>query len=606
MNSVFIFLWQKNMWLFGSKSCNTYVYSFDEWKGIDKQIVWWKWQNLAEMMSLGLPIPDGFIVSTETCDVYYKNDKTYPQEVLDEIEIKLQKLEKSTGRKLWDAHDPLLVSVRSGAAVSMPGMMDTVLNLGLNDESVKWLAEKTGNERFALDSYRRFIQMFGDVVMWVEHHDFEVKLQGLKDAKWLANDTDMSIDDLKELVAAYKEVIQKNTGKMFPNDGREQLQMSIDAVFGSWNNDRAVIYRRMNNIRGLIGTAVNVQEMVFGNMGETSGTWVCFTRDPSTWENKFYGEFLMNAQGEDVVAGIRTPKEIQELDGIMPECYAELVKIYQDLEKHYKDMQDMEFTIQEGKLYILQTRSGKRTAAAAIKMAVDMVSEGLIDEKTGVMRVDPNQLDALLHKQIDAGAKTNAVVLTKGLPASPGAAVWQVTFTAKDAHNQNESGKKVILVRLETSPEDIEWMAAAQGILTARGWMTSHAAVVARGMWKCCVSGCSDLRIDEKNKEFTVNGKTFKEWDIITLDGATWEVFEGSLHTVDPDLSGDFDLLMKWADKYKTMQIKTNADTPAETSKAVSFGAEGIGLCRTEHMFFEESRIQAVIPMFILLMNERV
>ena len=587
------------MWLFVSKKWWNYVYSFDEWKWLGKQLLWWKGANLAEMMSLGMPIPDGFTVSTETCDIYYKNDKTYPKEVLDQIEEKLQKLEKSTGKKLGDANDPLLVSVRSGAAISMPGMMDTVLNLGLNDESVKWLAEKTWNERFAFDSYRRFIQMFGDVVMWVEHHDFELKLQALKDAKWLASDTDMTSEDLKELIVAYKDVIKKSTGKMFPNDAREQLQMAIDAVFGSWNNDRAIIYRRMNNIKGLIGTAVNVQQMVFGNMGDTSGTWVCFTRNPSTGEHKFYGEFLMNAQWEDVVAGIRTPKTIQELDEIMPECYKELVDIYQKLELHYKDMQDMEFTIQEGKLYILQTRNGKRTAAAAIKMAVDMQKEGLIDEKTAIMRVGPNQLDALLHKQIDKWSKKDAVVLTKGLPASPWAAVGQITFTAKDAHDQNESGKKVILVRLETSPEDIEGMAAAQGILTARGGMTSHAAVVARGMGKCCVSGCQDIQIDEKTKELKVDGKTFKEWDIITLDGSTGEVFEGGLHTVDPDLSGDFDTLMKWADKYKTLQIKTNADTPTDTAKAITFGAEGIGLCRTEHMFFEETRIEAVREMIV-------
>ena len=587
------------MGLFGSKKNGKYVYSFDEWKGVNKQILWWKWANLAEMMSLGMPIPDWFTVTTEACDVYYENDKTYPQEILDQIEEKLQKLEKSTGKKLWDANDPLLVSVRSGAAVSMPGMMDTVLNLWLNDESVRGLATKTGNERFALDSYRRFIQMFGDVVMWVDHHHFETQIQKVKDEKWIKDDTQMTIEDLKRLISLYKDVIQNDTWKMFPNDWREQLQMAIDAVFGSWNNDRAISYRRMNDIKWLIGTAVNVQAMVFGNMWDTSGTWVCFTRNPSTGENKFYGEFLMNAQGEDVVAGIRTPKEIQELDDVMPECYKELVDIYQKLEKHYKDMQDMEFTIQEGKLYILQTRNGKRTAAAAVKMAVDMLEEGLIDEKTALLRVEPNQLDALLHKQIDADAKTDATLLTKWLPASPGAAVWEVVFTAHEASVRRDAGHKVILVRVETSPEDIEWMDAAQGILTARGGMTSHAAVVARGMWKCCVSGCGDLQINEKEKVFSVAGKTFKEWDMLTLDGTTGEVFEGSLHTVDPDLSGDFDKLMTLADKYKTLQIKTNSDTPKDTAKAISFGAEGIGLCRTEHMFFEESRIQAVREMIV-------
>ncbi len=587
------------MGLFGSKKNDKCVYSFDEGKWISKQILWWKWANLSEMMSLGMPIPDWFTVTTEACDIYYKNDKTYPKEVLDQIEEKLQKLEKSTGKKLWDANDPLLVSVRSGAAVSMPWMMDTVLNLGLNDESVKGLAKKTENERFALDSYRRFIQMFGDVVMWVDHHHFETQIQKVKDEKWIKNDTEMTIEDLKRLISLYKDVIQNDTWKMFPNDGREQLQLAIDAVFGSWNNDRAISYRRMNHIKGLIGTAVNVQEMVFGNMGDTSGTWVCFTRNPSTWENKFYGEFLMNAQWEDVVAGIRTPKEIQELDDIMPECYKELVDIYQRLEKHYKDMQDMEFTIQEGKLYILQTRNGKRTAAAAIKMAVDMLEEWLIDEKIAVLRVDPNQLDALLHKQIDGSAKVDANLLTKWLPASPGAAVWEVVFTAKEASARREAGHKVILVRIETSPEDIEWMAAAKWILTARWGMTSHAAVVARGMWKCCVSGCGDLQIDEKNKTLIVKWKTYNEWDMLTLDGTTGEVFEWALHTIEPNVSGNFEILMKLADKYKKLQIKTNADTPKDTAKAIEFGAEGIGLCRTEHMFFEESRIQAVREMIV-------
>lgn len=586
------------MWLFWSKE-KKYVYSFDEWKGVSKFILWWKWANLAEMMSLGLPIPDGFIVTTETCDIYYKNNKVYPQEVLDQIEAKLQKLEKTTWKTLWDSQDPLLVSVRSGAAASMPGMMDTVLNLWLNDESVVWLANKTGNERFAWDSYRRFIQMFGDVVMWVEHSHFETQLQKVKDEKWVKDDTQLDIDDLKKVVYLYKDVIQKDTWKMFPNDGREQLRMSIDAVFSSWNNDRAISYRRMNHIKWLIGTAVNVQAMVFGNMWKSSGTGVCFTRDPSTWENKFYGEFLMDAQWEDVVAWIRTPREIQELSDEMPDCYNELVEIYKRLEKHYKDMQDMEFTIEKWKLYILQTRSGKRTAAAAIKMAIDMLSEWLIDEKTAILRVDPNQLDALLHNQIDPNAKKTAVVLTKWLPASPWAAVWQVVFSAKTAHDRKEEGKDVILVRLETSPEDIEWMAAAKWILTARWGMTSHAAVVARGMWKCCVSGAGDIKVNEHQKEFTVAGKTFKEWDIITLDGATWEVFDWALHTVEANLSWDFETLMKLADKYKRLQIKTNADTPKEALKAIEFGAEGIGLCRTEHMFFEETRIQAVREMIV-------
>jgi len=587
------------MWLFWHKNSTKYVYSFAEWKWVGKDILGWKWANLAEMKSLGLPIPDGFTISTETCDIYYKNNKTYPQEVLDQIEDHLKDLEKAMWKKLWDPQDPLLVSVRSGAAVSMPWMMDTVLNLWLNDESVLGLANKTWNDRFAWDSYRRFIQMFGDVVMWVEHKLFESELQMVKDQKWVKDDTQLNVDDLQKIVSLYKEVIKEDTGKMFPNDPREQLHMAIDAVFGSWNNERAIIYRRMNDIKWLLGTAVNVQSMVFGNMGDNSGTWVCFSRNPSTWENKFYGEFLMNAQWEDVVAWIRTPKKIDELAEVMPDCYNELVAIYKKLEQHYHDMQDMEFTIQEWKLFMLQTRNGKRTAAAAIKMAVDMVNEWLIDEKTAVMRVSPSQLDTLLHKQIDPKAKQGATALTKWLPASPGAAVGQVVFTAQAAHDRNEEGKKVVLVRLETSPEDIQWMVASQGILTARGWMTSHAAVVARWMWKCCVSGCSEVQVDEHNKTFTVNGKVFHEGDVISLDGATWEVFEGALNTVDPDLSGDFGTLMKWADQFKRLQIKTNADTPRDAAKAIEFGAEWIGLCRTEHMFFEETRIQAVREMIV-------
>ena len=576
-----------------------YVYSFAEGKGIGKEILGGKGANLAEMVSLGLPIPSGFTITTETCDIYYKNNKTYPVEVDQQVEEQLQALEARMGKKLGDANDPLLVSVRSGAAASLPGMMDTVLNLGLNDESVIGLANKTGNERFAWDSYRRFIQMFGDVVMEVPHHDFEQALQSVKDKKGVKLDTELDTADLKEVVALYKEVVQKDTGKLFPNNPREQLKMAIDAVFGSWNNERAIIYRRINDIRGLLGTAVNVQSMVFGNMGETSGTGVCFTRNPSTGENKFYGEFLMNAQGEDVVAGIRTPAHIEELDKVMPECYKELCDIYHLLEKHYKDMQDMEFTIQEGKLYILQTRSGKRTAAAAVKIAMDMLSEGLIDEKTAVLRVQPEQLDSLLHPQLDASAKKTAELLTKALPASPGAAVGQIVFSAADAHDWKEAGKKVVLVRLETSPEDIQGMIASEGILTARGGMTSHAAVVARGMGKCCVSGAGDLVINEEAKTVTVNGKTLHEGDQISLDGSTGEVFNGALAVVDPELSGDFEKLMQLADKYRKLWIRTNADTPKDAITAKKFGAEGIGLCRTEHMFFAEERIKAVREMIL-------
>ncbi|MCF7834700.1 pyruvate, phosphate dikinase [Candidatus Gracilibacteria bacterium] len=581
------------------KKKKKYVYSFAEGKGISKEILGGKGANLSEMVSMGLPIPNGFIITTESCDLYYKNNKSLAQEILDQIEHQLKSLEHHMGKKLGDINDPLLVSIRSGAASSMPGMMDTILNLGLNDQSVQGIINKTNNPRFARDSYRRFLQMFGDVVMGVEYDHFEEQLEKIKSEKGVKLDTDLSAEDLQKLVGLYKEVISKYSGKSFPEDPREQLIMSVNAVFNSRNNERAIVYRKLNDIKGLLGTAVSIQSMVFGNMGETSGTGVCFTRNPSTGENKFYGEFLMNAQGEDVVAGIRTPAEIQELEKVMPVCYAELVEIYKRLEKHYKDMQDMEFTIQEGKLYILQTRNGKRTAAAAVKIAVDMNGEGLIDEKTALLRIQPEQLDALLHKQIDPEAKKTAELLTKGLPASPGAAAGQIVFNAETAHERNENGKKVMLVRIETSPEDIVGMVASQGILTARGGMTSHAAVVARGMGKCCVSGCSDIIIDEKNKTMIVNGKTFNEGDTITLDGSTGEVFSGLLKAIDPELSGDFQTIMTWSDKYRKLGIRTNADTPEDSTRAREFGAEGIGLCRTEHMFFAEDRIKAVREMIL-------
>ncbi|MFZ2911740.1 MAG: pyruvate, phosphate dikinase, partial [Candidatus Absconditicoccaceae bacterium] len=555
--------------------------------------------NLSEMVSMGLPIPSGFIITTESCDLYYKNNKAIAEEIKDQIEHQLRHLEHHMGKKLGDANDPLLVSVRSGAASSMPGMMDTILNLGLNDQSVQGLINKTNNPRFARDSYRRFLQMFGDVVMEVNYDHFEEQLDKIKSEKGVKLDTELDAEDLKKLVGLYKEVILKHAGKSFPEDPREQLLMSVNAVFNSRNNERAIVYRKLNDIKGLLGTAVSIQSMVFGNMGETSGTGVCFTRNPSTGENKFYGEFLMNAQGEDVVAGIRTPAEIQELEKVMPVCYEELVAIYKRLEKYYKDMQDMEFTIQEGKLYILQTRNGKRTAAAAVKIAVDMVKEGLIDEKTALLRVQPEQLDALLHKQIDPEAKKTAELLTKGLPASPGAAAGQIVFNAETAHDRNENGKKVMLVRVETSPEDIVGMVASQGILTARGGMTSHAAVVARGMGKCCVSGCSDIAINETNKTMIVKGKTFNEGDMITLDGSTGEVFAGLLKAIDPELSGDFQTIMTWSDKYRKLGVRTNADTPEDAARARDFGAEGIGLCRTEHMFFAEDRIKAVREMIL-------
>ncbi|MFZ2150993.1 MAG: pyruvate, phosphate dikinase [Candidatus Absconditicoccaceae bacterium] len=585
------------MWLFKKKK--KYVYSFAEGKGISKEILGGKGANLSEMVSMGLPIPSGFIITTESCDLYYKNNKAIAEEIKDQIEHQLRHLEHHMGKKLGDANDPLLVSVRSGAASSMPGMMDTILNLGLNDQSVQGLINKTNNPRFARDSYRRFLQMFGDVVMEVNYDHFEEQLDKIKSEKGVKLDTELDAEDLKKLVGLYKEVILKHAGKSFPEDPREQLLMSVNAVFNSRNNERAIVYRKLNDIKGLLGTAVSIQSMVFGNMGETSGTGVCFTRNPSTGENKFYGEFLMNAQGEDVVAGIRTPAEIQELEKVMPVCYEELVAIYKRLEKYYKDMQDMEFTIQEGKLYILQTRNGKRTAAAAVKIAVDMVKEGLIDEKTALLRVQPEQLDALLHKQIDPEAKKTAELLTKGLPASPGAAAGQIVFNAETAHDRNENGKKVMLVRVETSPEDIVGMVASQGILTARGGMTSHAAVVARGMGKCCVSGCSDIAINETNKTMIVKGKTFNEGDMITLDGSTGEVFAGLLKAIDPELSGDFQTIMTWSDKYRKLGVRTNADTPEDAARARDFGAEGIGLCRTEHMFFAEDRIKAVREMIL-------
>jgi pyruvate, orthophosphate dikinase len=579
-----------------------YVYSFKEGNKGMKELLGGKGANLAEMTSIGLPVPPGFTITTEACDSYYKDGKKLNEEIKKQISEKLIELQKDMGKRFGNSSDPLLVSVRSGAAVSMPGMMDTILNLGLNDESVLGLIEKTGNERFAYDSYRRFIQMFGDVVMGVKHELFEEILERVKETRGVKQDTELDADDLRRIVEMYKELIRAKKGRDFPSDVYEQLDMAIDAVFGSWNNDRAITYRRLNNIHGLLGTAVNVQTMVFGNMGEDSGTGVCFTRNPSTGENKFYGEFLMNAQGEDVVAGIRTPKNIEELGEIMGDCYSELVELRKRLEEHYKDMQDIEFTIQQGKLYILQTRNGKRTAHAAVRIAVEMVDEGLISREDAVLKVDPESLDQLLHKQLGS-SKISAEVLAKGLPASPGAAVGKVVFNAEAARRLADNGERCILVRVETSPEDIEGMNAAQGILTARGGMTSHAAVVARGMGKCCVAGCSDLIINESERSFKVNEKIFREGDLITLDGSEGCVFSGGLELVEPDLSGDFERLMGWADEFRILKVRTNADTPKDAKTAVKFGAEGIGLCRTEHMFFEADRIKAVREM-ILSENE--
>ena len=597
-----------------------YLFSKEKTEGSKemKALLGGKGANLADMCRLGLPIPPGFTITTEVCDLYNRNNKVWPAGLEEELENQLKTLEEQMGKKLGDPSDPLLVSVRSGAAVSMPGMMDTVLNLGLNDQSVEGLARLSG-DRFAFDSYRRFIQMFGDVVLGVEHHLFEEILEARKKAKGVKNDLDLDVADLKAVVAGYKELVAKETGSPFPADPREQLRKAINAVFGSWSNARAIKYRELNNISGLKGTAVNVQVMAYGNMGDDCATGVAFTRDPSTGEKVFYGEYLINAQGEDVVAGIRTPQEITlkksrlwaeengipeeerasrypSLEEYMPAVYQELVEIYQKLEKHYRDMQDMEFTIERGKLFMLQTRNGKRTGFAAIKIAADMVGEGLITKEEAVRRVSPEQLDQLLHPNIDP--KAQYTVLAKGLPASPGAAVGQIVFTAERAEEEAKKGKKVILVRKETSPEDIGGMDAAQGILTATGGMTSHAAVVARGMGKCCVAGCSDLQI-AGDGSCTIKGFRFQEGDVITLNGTRGEVISGSLPLTTPEISGEFGHFMTWVDEIRTIRVRTNADTPRDSQVARKFGAEGIGLCRTEHMFFEGDRIDAVREMIL-------
>jgi pyruvate,orthophosphate dikinase len=581
-----------------------------------------KGANLADMSSLGLPVPPGFTITTEVCDLYYKLGRNYPEGLAAQVDANLAKLEELTGKTFGKGPNPLLVSVRSGAAQSMPGMMDTVLNLGLNDETLQALIDLTGKERFAWDAYRRFMQMFGDVVLEIEHHDFEHALQAVKDRRGVKNDTELDVDGLKEVVESYRKVYEIN-GKPFPQDPRQQLQAAINAVFGSWNNDRAIRYRQMNEIRGLLGTAVNVQTMVFGNMGEDSATGVAFTRDPSTGANAyFYGEYLINAQGEDVVAGIRTPQQITlagsrawaeansiaesvraaqfpSLEEAMPEAFAVLDGIRDKLEKHYRDMQDLEFTIEKGELFMLQTRNGKRTAAAAVKIAVDLAAEGLISEQDAVCRVDPKQLDQLLHPTFDSEAEKAAVVLAKGLPASPGAAKGQIVFSAEAAEAWKREGRATILVRIETSPEDIGGMDAAQGILTARGGMTSHAAVVARGMGKCCVAGCGDAHINYKAKTLTFGGTVLKEGDWISLNGSTGSVYRDAVKTVDPELSGPFGTIMDLADKYRKLGVRTNADTPTDAKVAVRFGAEGIGLCRTEHMFFEGKRIISMRKMIL-------
>lgn len=563
----------------------------------NKNLVGGKGANLAEMVDLGIPVPAGFTITTEVCTGFYENNKQWPDGLEAELNENIAKIEKAMGRKFGDKENPLLLSVRSGARVSMPGMMDTVLNLGLNDETVEGLIKESGNPRFGWDSYRRFIQMYGDVVMGVEHDNFEEILADAKKSKGVKNDTDLDADDLHALVIKYKEMVKTEAGRLFPDDPMEQLRGAINAVFLSWDTPRAIRYRAMNDIPSIWGTAVNVQAMVFGNMGENSGTGVAFTRDPSTGENVFYGEYLMNAQGEDVVAGIRTPLEIATLANNKPEIYQELVDIYKKLEDHYKDMQDIEFTIQEDTLYMLQTRSGKRTAHAAVRIAAEMVEEGLIDKETAIMRVEPLQLDQLLHKTIDVKAKLD--VIATGLPASPGAAVGRVVFTAEDAEDWNHKGETVILVRNETSPEDIGGMDAAEGVLTARGGMTSHAAVVARGMGKCCVAGCGDAKINSDKKTVTFGTREYKEGDWLTLNGTTGEVISGKVELVDPELTGSFGTIMEWADEYRSLGIRTNADTPHDSEVARKFGAEGIGLCRTEHMFFTGERIKAVRQMIL-------
>ena len=576
-----------------------YVYLFKEGNASMRNLLGGKGANLAEMTKIGLPVPQGFTVTTEACTRYYEDGKVIGEDIVEQIYAALAETEKVCGKKFGDLENPFLVSVRSGARASMPGMMDTILNLGLNDVAVKGLANLTQNERFAYDSYRRFIQMFSDVVMEIPKSFFERVLDEIKESKGAKYDTDLNAEDMKEIVVRFKEIYKEKMGVEFPQDPKVQLMEAIKAVFRSWDNPRAIYYRRMNDIPSDWGTAVNVQSMVFGNMGNTSGTGVAFTRDPSTGEKKLYGEYLINAQGEDVVAGIRTPQKIETLQQVMPEVYEQFVNIAQTLENHYRDMQDMEYTIERGKLYMLQTRNGKRTAAAALKIAVDLVNEGMITTDEAILKVEPKQLDSLLHPQFDAVALKKAKEIAMGLAASPGAACGMVYFTAEEATAAAKTGKKVVLVRLETSPEDIEGMAHAQGILTARGGMTSHAAVVARGMGTCCVAGCGALRVDEEAKTATVGDVVFHEGDWMSIDGSTGKVYAEAIPTVDASVSGDFATLMGWADAARKLGVRTNADNPHDAAVAVKYGAEGIGLCRTEHMFFEASRIADMRQMIL-------
>lgn len=573
-----------------------HIYAFSEGNRDMKDLLGGKGAGLAEMTSLGLPVPPGFTITTEVCN-YFLEKKDYPQGFMDDLDEKMAELEHKMGKGFGDAKNPLLVSVRSGARVSMPGMMDTILNLGLNDETVQALIEQTDNPRFSYDAYRRFVTMFGNVVLNIAHDHFEAALESAKKEKGVELDTDMDAADWKRLVAVFKQIVLEHSGRPFPEDPREQLELAIIAVFNSWNSKRAITYRNLHDMPHNMGTAVNVQSMVFGNMGEDCGTGVAFTRNPSTGEKEFFGEFLCNAQGEDVVAGLRTPEKISALQDKMPGMFDQLNDVQRLLENHYRDMQDIEFTIEKGKLYMLQTRNGKRTAKAAVKIAVDMVKEGLITQKEALNRIDPNQLNALLHPSIDPAFKRE--VLARGLPASPGAAVGQIVFSADEAYRLAEDGEKVILVRKETSPEDIHGMHASQGILTSTGGMTSHAAVVARGMGKPCIAGCKEAQVDDKTKTLQIGTHFFKEGDVITLDGSTGEVLMGAVPTVDPSLSGEFDELMAWADDVKRLTIRTNADTPHDAEVARRLGAEGIGLCRTEHMFFDEDRIMYVRQMIL-------
>ena len=569
-----------------------YVYSFDEGNKDMRELLGGKGANLAEMINIGLPVPSGFTVTTEACNLYYSSGQVLSEEIKKEVFEQINKLENKTGKKFGDLNNPLLVSVRSGSRASMPGMMDTVLNLGLNDNVAEGFAMKTGNKRFVYDSYRRFIQMFADVVKGYSKSSFERVLDQIKASKGVKYDTELNETDMYAITEKFKEIYKELSGSDFPQDPKEQLFEAITAVFRSWNNERAIVYRKMNDIPSSWGTAVNVQEMVYGNSGENSGTGVAFTRNPANGENELFGEYLINAQGEDVVAGIRTPQSISTLREVMPNIYEQFVVIAKKLENHYKDMQDMEFTIENGKLFMLQTRNGKRTAEAAIKIAVDMVNEGLITKDDALLKVEPNQLDQLLHPKFDVDALNNSKVIAKGLAASPGAGAGKIYFNSLDCENAKARGEETLLVRLETSPEDIKGMTSANGILTVRGGMTSHAAVVARGMGKCCVSGCSDLIIDEENKTLTTKeGLIFKEGDYLSIDGATGLVYGENIKTVEPDISGNFEIFMSWADNVRTLGVRANADTPRDAMVAKKFGAEGIGLCRTEHMFFDKERI---------------